>query len=1062
MLACAVFLGCFVSASRADDFGAGEVYDLILEVKHNRKTLSNAVIGLEKDGKYFLPMLDVANLFDFAVHYDAAAGSVTGFYLAESNTYGLNIKDRIYSLKGKENAFSEGEAFVLEQKYGISEVYVTPELLNKLWPISIDFDNLLQIVNVTSVEKLPYQVKKEREQKRALKLGQLAASEASDDASHLDGLPVVKNKPRMFSLPALSISTTAQWAQKDGTHRESANILGRNDLFEGEVDYNLRAEMTNDKGADKGLEDLRFRYTKRAYEDDDLPFNLKLLQLGDVSTKTSRLAQGSVQGRGILFTNASHKKKVNFDSLTVEGIAEPGWEVELYRNNQLLGFQVVSDLGEYRFEDVQLNYNQTTIKVVLYGPQGQIETREEVYNISRDMLRPGETTYEVGIIDAERNLIPVGDENVVRESGFARNLSVEHGLSSRVTAFGSLNDLPTDIGNQRFATLGLKFSLFDALGAVEAYRSLDGGSAIDFNFSRVFMGTNVNLRAALLNDFESDIVGYGDDADVVKIRASANRSFRLPFGSLGLNLATNYERRKNGTYFTDFDTGQNLSFNKFRFSNNTSSNFGVLGHQSTTGRFNMYYNHSLDWRFRAAVDYRLYPFKQIDRTSAELRYRNQNGLTAALDTEYNVQTTGKKFGAQLGYDFGTFDSSIDLDWQQENGVRALLRTRFSLAPYGLNSKYIYDSKNLSNNSALNGRVFYDNNYDGIFSEGDEWAADALIKIDRSRSKPSAGDGVASYIGPEKLEYETVSLDLGGVENPYIIPAQSEFKTILRPGTAQQFDFPIVRTGIVEGNVYDHEGPIPSIGVQLVDSQNQMVGETKTAFDGYYSFEYVRPGDYTVRIDPEITQVSIPPRSVSVTSEELFQFGIDLQTLEQTAEAACDISNSDGGITQICHDEDMSIAGVQKSALVTNGENTSGVQAVSTIGKDTSGIQTIPSYKGTSGVRVSQVRIGEYSDKLRVVLDLSAPTAIRTWEQSDRKQVTLEIQDVDWQAMQNWINSKPHIIKDFKVAKLGANGVSLKISAAQKIIIDQKMMLTPNGKDFYRFYIDFKKCDTGCY
>ncbi|MEC7577101.1 MAG: hypothetical protein VX468_07200, partial [Pseudomonadota bacterium] len=76
-------------------------------------------------------------------------------------------------------------------------------------------------------------------------------------------------------------------------------------------------------------------------------------------------------------------------------------------------------------------------------------------------------------------------------------------------------------------------------------------------------------------------------------------------------------------------------------------------------------------------------------------------------------------------------------------------------------------------------------------------------------------------------------------------------------------------------------------------------------------------------------------------------------------------------------------------------------------------------------------------------------------------VTLEIQDVDWQAMQSWINSKPHIIKDFKVEKLGANGASVTINAAQKVIIDNKMMLTPNGKNFYRFYIDFKKCDNGC-
>lgn len=1047
-LACVVFLGCFVPSIRAEVIGAGDAFDLILEVKHNRKTLSNAVIGLEKDGKYFLPVLDLARLFDFAAEYDAVAGSVSGFFLTEDNAYVLNIKERTYTLKGETHSFSEGQAYVLEQKYGISEVYISPQLMDKLWPISIDLDNLLQVVNVTSIGKLPYQTQAERKRKRDLRLGALAAAESVQDEYQETNL-VVKNKPKMFSLPALSVSTTAQWSQRDGTHRENASVLGRNDLLNGEVDYNLRAQMTNDENGEKGLQDLRFRYTKRAYEDSDLPFNLKLLQLGDISTKTARLAQGSVQGRGVLFTNASHKNKVNFDSLTVEGIAEAGWEAELYRNNQLIGYQIVSDTGEYRFDDVQLNYSRTAIKVVLYGPQGQIEEREEIYNISRDMLRPGEVVYEVGLLDSAHDLIPVGEKEIARESGFAKNLNVEYGVNSKLTAFGTLSDLPTEAGGQRFASMGLKFSLFDALGAVEAYRSIDGGSAVDFNFSRGLMGTNLNFRASLLNDFESNIVGYGDSADELRVRANASRSFRLPFGALGLQLGLNYERQENGLTQTDFDTAQNLSFSKFRFSHNTSSNFNQAGHQSTRGRFNMNYSHNLDWRFRTTLDYKLYPFTELEKMRAELRYKNASGLTAALDTEYQLQTQGKKLGAQLGYDFGTFDSSIDLDWQSETGVRALLRTRFSLAPYGVDGKYIHDSRSLVNNTALHGRVFYDNDYNGIFSEGDALAPDALLKIDRSRGKPSNADGITTYVGPQKLEYETVELDLGSVENPYVIPNQQEFKTILRSGTAQQFDFPIIQTGIVEGMVTDLEGAIPSIGVHLVNQNNEIVADTKTAFDGYYSFEYVRPGDYIVQVDPKITQVSIPPRSVSVTSEDLFQFGIDLSTLEQAAEAACVESANEGRVTQNCQNAGSTLlAGIEKPALVPTGEDTSGIRAVQNSG-------------GTSGARVSQVRIGEYTDKIRIVLDLSAPTAIRVWEQSDRKQVSIDIQDVAWDAMQNWVSKNPHLLKDFKVSPLGQNGATITINALHKIEVAEKMMLTPNGKDFYRFYIDFKQCTNGC-
>ncbi|MEC9236934.1 MAG: hypothetical protein VX803_11880, partial [Pseudomonadota bacterium] len=84
-------------ASRADDFGAGEVYDLILEVRHVGKSLSNALIGLEKDGKYFLPLLDVARIVDFGAEPDFANETLSGFYLNDKNLFGLNIKDHTYN-----------------------------------------------------------------------------------------------------------------------------------------------------------------------------------------------------------------------------------------------------------------------------------------------------------------------------------------------------------------------------------------------------------------------------------------------------------------------------------------------------------------------------------------------------------------------------------------------------------------------------------------------------------------------------------------------------------------------------------------------------------------------------------------------------------------------------------------------------------------------------------------------------------------------------------------------------------------------------------------------------
>ena len=1058
LLACAVFLGYFVPSSWADDVGSEEVYDLILGVKHEGKMLSNAIIGLEKGEARFLPVVELARIVGVALDADFDVGKIDGFRFVESNPFAVDLAQGTYMVKGKTYPYSEDELFVYELGYGAKEVFATVDFLNKLWNLDFELDYLQARLNINTKDKLLYQIQQKREARRTTRL----LRKQQKDAQKYDDEGVLKlpNKPKMFSLPVVDVNTTLQYQAQDSQHRENVNFSGRNDFAYGEVNYN--AQLVNAPDGDKGLDNVRVTYTKRAYDDGDLPADLNLFQAGDVTVRPSRLVDGSIRGRGILFTNRDTKRTVEFDTLVVEGVTEPGWEVELYRNTELLGFQIASDTGEYRFENVQLNYNRTVIKTVLYGPQGQIETREDVYNISRDRLKPGQLNYEVGLLDADRDLLSIGQDEVSQQPrGFAKNININYGLSRTATLFSTLTDMPTNSGAQRYASLGLKFSLFDAIGAVEAYRSLEGGSAIDFSMARNFKGTNLNFRAALLNDFESEYIGYGNRADILNANASASRSFQTPFGGLGLSLGWDYERYKDKTSRTRFDSSQSLSFKKFRFTNSTKSSFNQVEHQYTYGTLNFQYSIDRNWKLRALSRYDIYPEYSLRDVFAELRYKNRDGLTAAFDVNRNFENESSKIGAQVGYDFEHMHASVDVDWDSESGARALLRSRFSLAPFGANSKYIMSNQNLTNRTALSGRIFFDNDYDGIFSEGDEPIQGANVKIGRRSSDVSNEDGGFSYIGSSKNDYEALSVDVSSVPEPYVVPNSEQFKTVLRAGQYNNFDVPVIRTGIVEGIVSDHQGGIASIKVQLLDQDNQLLDETRAAFDGYYSFEYVRPGDYIVQVDPEITQVSIPPRSVSVTSEELFQFGIDLQTLEQAAEAACDVSNLDGGITQICHDEDTSVAGVQQPALITKGEDTSGVQAASKTGKDTSGIQAIPTYKGTSGVRVSKVRIGEYSDKLRVVLDLSAPTAIRTWEQSDRKQVTLEIQDVDWQAMQSWINSKPHIIKDFKVEKLGANGASVTINAAQKIIIDNKMMLTPNGKNFYRFYIDFKKCADGC-
>ena len=58
----------------------------------------------------------------------------------------------------------------------------------------------------------------------------------------------------------------------------------------------------------------------------------------------------------------------------------------------------------YVFEDVQLLYGENQVRIVLYGPQGQIRTREEHINVGQDNVPKGKTWYWAGANQPGRDI----------------------------------------------------------------------------------------------------------------------------------------------------------------------------------------------------------------------------------------------------------------------------------------------------------------------------------------------------------------------------------------------------------------------------------------------------------------------------------------------------------------------------------------------------------------------------------------------------------------------------------------------------------------------------------
>jgi hypothetical protein len=1039
LIVCALILGCFVTPSLADNFGEGEVYDFIFEVKHDRRVLSSAIIAAEKDGEIYLPLLELARVLGFSAKANIEKRIVEGFFISQDSPFIVDLNNLTYSAGGKTNSFSRDHGFVLEQGLGIGEVYLLPDLINQIWPLDLKADNLLSVLEINTKRSLPYQIKEQREKNRGknLRVGQT-------DFIY-DHLPKIKNKYKLLSLPAVDVTSTSRWEQKDKIYTQGVNISGRNDFLKTQASYNFRFNKEKDKSFD--FQNSRLVFTRKSYEDGDMPYGIKLFQAGDVRPKSSRLIDGVLKGRGFLISNKTQKRISDFDDITIEGVAEPGWEVELYRNKELIGFQTVDETGEFRFENITLNVTKNIIKTVFYGPQGQIEETEQEYNINQDLAFPGETNFELSVLDYEEDLIPTDTDRRNKPEGFAQNIKVQRGLTNNLAAFGSYTSLPTQQDDRRYATLGINFGLMGGLAQIEGYKDLSGGRALELRGVGSLNGLNFNLRTAFLDDFESEENGFDDRAKTQVIDASVGKSVKTPIGNVGMRVNLDREKYEDESTRTEVDISQTYFSNGLRVTHGTTTGLFDREHRRTSGRVNATYKFNSNWRLRSGLNYNIFPERGLRNIIAELRYKNKAKFIASVDGRYDFQNKNTKLGTQIGYDFDKFKSTIDVDWDRENGFAAFLRTSFSFAPYDKHNRYIMSSKNLSNKAAFNGRIFIDRNFDGEFDEGDELIEDAVIGVGKRETNPSDQNGHAAFIGNPKGVYEPIIVDELRLKNPFLVSSVEGYQALLRPGTAPFADFPLVETGIIDGAVYINNDFASGVRVQLVSmNSGEVVDTTATAFDGIYSFEKVFPGEYLVRIDPSYEQVNVPPRPVLVSSENLYILDVDFHISEQAEEVACTNqtgTESEGRITQNCLKAVPVKSAVMAKAIPAASKVQSGAIKPAHFQNDHSGAHAA----------VNKVRIGEYPEKVRLVLDLSAPTSFKVYEKDDNTAIIIDLPNVEWGTVKQWSAKMPHVLKSFKVESLKEGGARVYMEAKKQMSVFHRDALGPETQKGHRIYID---------
>lgn len=862
----------------------GDLFELVLQVKRGDELLSGGILGFQKGYTgYYLPFGGLMDILGIYHETDIASGTVNGWFVKPENTYSINAATGRAAFGETQFEILPDALIVKDFGAGYGDVFIRVEALNTLLPLNLELDfSKLQLL-VNAERKLPYELKRDREEKRDRLL-------ANQDRLNIQtrGFETVDNDYKNFSLPVLDINSSGRWNKTDGTIDTGLSVLGKNDLLGFSADYGLDLNYQDNDLVTP--DNLRMTLTRREFGEDPMLMGVRELRIGDVSARTSDLVNGSNTGRGVSVSSAPLHRAGTFDEVTVEGIASPGWEIELYRNEELIDFGVVDGTGQYRFDDVALLAGVNRIRVALYGPAGQVEERVEEYTLGGSLLPGGEFEYEASVVDTTSDLIPLKDDSFngygpnTDDQGIAYSGAVRAGVNRWMSVFATASDSATRGGKTKYVTAGTNLALGGALTSIEAYQQVGGGRALDARLATNFMGWRAKLRTEVLNDFESNRVGFGDSAKVSDVQASLSKRFATHFGQTGVTLSANREKEQSGDSTARYQISNFFSRSKQNYGNRLTAHHKDGKLTQVDGFANATFRLGKKLHIRNTLNYEVQPHFEWESYSADMNYRYSKNLNTGLNLGYNLNTAESTVGTNVSYDFGKFLGSLNTNWNSEGATTVTLRASTSLAPYGEDGRYLMSSQSMREQSALNGRVFMDSNLNGLY-DGDEGPVEgAALTVNRRATDDSDPDGNIGEILPGSGDVVALEFSKDSTDNPFHASKEAGYKVLLRPGVRQDLDFPLVETGMIDGIAsFENGSPVPGLRLQLVDAEDRVIKDTITSFDGFYTFEFVKPGAYVLRTDPALG-LNVEPRTIVIEPDSLFAYGTNMQLSEKPSSA----------------------------------------------------------------------------------------------------------------------------------------------------------------------------------
>ena len=836
-----------------DQLNSQPTRELLLEVRVGSLILGE-LVSQEIEGKLWTSLNELVGLLDFPVNITVNPDKsieAQGWYIRESNLFSL--------IPNSESSPSPVDSLSYQlQTNQLNKLVSNSKTINHeaYFPLveMLSWFDIKSVVDVSGLmlslkpsEPLPIEEKKLRQSRKTVSL-------VSDfDAQY----PREDVEYRAFS-PILTDIQLNALRDGDGSKSYSTSVLGSGDLAYMTGRYYLNhsyRERTGNSDVNASL------FLERNSINSDLLGPLKATHFSVGDYRNASIANlPSSNAFGVRASNRPYGRITNLSTTDIRGLQQPGWDVELYLNGIFIGSQTIGDDGQYNFiqQPLQVGENRFTLK--FFGLQGQREELEELYVLDPAAAVGGKLIYDVSIGKQNFQLSDLFENDEAPNEDYYRvNLHLEKGLSQNLSVTGDYSQYHFSDGElHHFIQPGLRYFWNKTLFSASHLQDLDAGSQTTLDASRgIGSGGRHVLNYSFLTRTEDFATDVGDVSSVRSAHSIGLNGQLLVAGlnyRVGASLNDFFDDSSSQSYFVNLgkrfgrlNLNHNLIYSRTQLANNTSSS-------STLGRLNA----GINWYkvfFRGGFDYTVDADNDLNSGYLEAQWNISNNLRTKLRYNYNALTDTSSQGISVNWSHSKFVTSFLVD-QADNNWRGQINLHFSLGHNPLTSSLFMTGSRLSNSGAVAAQVFEDLNNNQIQDENEPAIENAeVVAVQQHRRAPTDKKGVALLTGLRGMQVTDIEVTPGSLEDPFWIVSKEGVSFLPRPGLVKTLLIPVVTAGEVEGTVrsaFDlfkspyEQGRVPLI---MTNIDNNKTIETESSFDGFFLFDKVPPGNYTLQVLP---------------------------------------------------------------------------------------------------------------------------------------------------------------------------------------------------------------------